>query len=46
MELSENTGINKHAIELVKSKQSSYDSIYAFGLVELKSLKTYIKTHL
>ena len=45
-ELSENTGINKHAIELEKGKQPPFEPIYSLGLVELKTLKTYIKTNL
>ncbi len=46
MELSENTRMNKYAIELIDGKQQSYGSIYAISLVELETLKTYIKTHL
>ncbi len=46
MELFENTRINKYAIELVKDKQPLYGSIYSFRLVELKTLKTYTKTHI
>ena len=43
--LSENTGINKHVIKLEDSKQPSYRPIYSLRLVELKVLKTYIKTY-
>ena len=42
----ENTWINKHAIELQDGKQPPYGPIYSLGLVELETLKTYIKTHL
>ena len=45
-ELSEHTGINDHAIELVNDQQSPYGPIYSLGPVELKILKTYIKTNL
>ena len=46
MKLPENTGINKHAIELLKVKQSPYDPIYSLGPVELETLKAYIETYL
>ena len=46
MELLKNTDINKHAIELQDGKQPFYKPIYSPGSVELKTLKTYIKTHL
>ena len=46
MELPENTGINKHAIELQDGKQPLYGPIYSLGPVELETLKTYIETHL
>lgn len=46
MKLLENTGIKKLVIELVKSKQSAFRLIYSLSLVELETLKTYIKTHL
>ena len=45
-ELSENTGINKHAIELEEDKQPPFGPIYTLGPVELETLKTYIKTNL
>ncbi len=45
MELSENTRINEHVIELIEGKQPPYGSIYALNLVELEILKVYIKTH-
>ena len=38
--------MNKHAIELEKDKQSSFGPIYSLVLVELETLKTYIKTNL
>ena len=46
MELRKNTGINKHAIKLQDGKQPPYGQIYSLGLVELETLKTYIKIHL
>ena len=46
MELPKNTGINEYAIELQDGRQPSYGPIYSLGLVELETLKTYIKTHL
>ena len=42
----ENTSINNHAIELQDDKQPPYGPIYSLGPVELKILKTYIKTYL
>ena len=45
-ELLENTRINKHAIELEKGKQLLFGPIYSLRLIELKTLKTYIKIHL
>ena len=44
--LSKYTGINNHAIELVNSQQPSYGPIYSLELVELETLKAYIKTNL
>ena len=44
--LTERTGVNKHAIELEKDKQSSYRSIYSLGPIELKTPKTYVETNL
>ena len=44
--LPENTGIKKHAIELEEGKQLSFGAIYSLGLVELETLKIYIKTNL
>lgn len=46
IKLSENTDINKYAIELIERKQPSYDSIDSLGLVELGMLKFYIETRL
>ncbi len=45
IELPENTGMNEHASELIESKQPPYGPIYALNLVELETLKTYIKTY-
>ena len=45
-ELPENTGMNEHAIKLEESKQPPFGPIYSLGLVELKTLKTYIETNL
>ena len=44
--LSERTEFNQHAIELEEGKQPLYRAIYSLGPVELKTLKTYIETHL
>ena len=44
--LPERTRINEHVFELEDDKQPSYRPIYSLGLVELKILKTYIKTNL
>ncbi len=46
MKLLENTGMNKHASELIERKQPPYGPIYALSPVELETLKTYIETHL
>lgn len=46
MKLPENTGINKYIIKLIKDKQLLYGIIYAFSIVELVTLKTYIETYL
>lgn len=45
-ELSENTGINKYTIKLIKGKELPFDPIYSLGPVELKMLKGYIETKL
>ena len=45
-ELSEYTGINNHPINLLDNKQPPYGRIYSLGLVELETLKTYIKANL
>ena len=45
-EFSENTGINEHVIELEEGKQPLFGPIYSLEPVELKTLKTYIKTNL
>lgn len=44
--LPEQIGFNKHAIEFVNDKQPSYRLIYILSPVELKMLKTYIKTNI
>ena len=44
--LQEQIDLNEHAIELEGDKQSPSRPIYNLGLVGLKTLKTYIKTHL
>lgn len=38
--------MNKYVIILIEDKQLSYKPIYSLKLVVLKTLKTYIKTHL
>ena len=38
--------MNEHAIKLEEGKQLSFRPIYSLGPVELKTLKTYIKTNL
>ena len=45
-ELPQHTGINDHYIDLLDNKQSPDSPIYSLGLVELETLKTYIKTNL
>ena len=42
IELSTNSGINKHAIKLQKGKQPTFRPIYSLKLVELETLKIYI----
>ena len=44
--LPEQIEAKEHAIELEKVKQPPYEPIYSLGPVELKTLKTYIKTNL
>ena len=44
--LPEITDLNQHTIELQESQQPPYGPIYSLGLVELKTLKTYIETNL
>ena len=44
--LPENTKMNEHAIKLEEDKQPPFGSIYSLGLVELKTLKTYIETNM
>ena len=38
--------MNEHAIKLEEGKQLSFRSFYSLGLVELETLKIYIKTNL
>ena len=38
--------MNKNAIKLEEDKQPPFDLIYSLGLVELETLKTYIKINL
>ena len=45
-QLQENTKINKHTIKLEKSKQLLFGLIYSLQLVELETLKIYIKINL
>lgn len=44
MEVPENVRVNEHAIKLIDGKQPLYSSIYTLSLVELETLKAYIKT--
>ena len=44
--LSEQTGVNKHALKLKKGKQPSYRPIYSLQPVEFEIFKTYIETKL
>ena len=46
MKLFENREINKHAIKLIDGKQHFYKPIYILSLIELETLKIYIKTYL
>ena len=45
MKLPENISINEHTIELEKDRQLHYRPIYTLEPANLKTLKTYIKTH-
>ena len=45
-ELQGHTRINDYLIDLLNDKQPPYSPIYSLGLVELKTLKTYIKANL
>ena len=42
----EQTGANKHTIELEQGKRPPYKPIYSLKPVELETFKTYIKTNL
>ena len=46
VELSEYIGINDFTIKLIERHQLSYKSSYILRPIELKALKTYIKTYL
>lgn len=39
-------GIHNHAMELMNDQQPPYSPIYSLGLVEIETLKTYIKNNL
>lgn len=43
--LPKRTIINEHIIKLVNGKELPYELIYSLDVVELKILKTYIKTN-
>lgn len=45
IELPEKTGINEHILDLIEEKQTPYGPIYVLSLVEMETLKTYIKTY-
>ena len=45
-ELPEYTGINNHSINLLNDRKLLYGPIYSLRLLELETLKTYIKTNL
>ena len=45
-ELPENIEMNEHAIKLEEDKQPPFGPIYSLKLVELETLKIYIKTNL
>ena len=44
--LPKTSNLNQYVIKLQDGQQPFYESIYSLGLVELKRLKTYIKTNL
>lgn len=46
LELSKQTKLNKHIIELENIKQPPYGLIHSLGLIELETLKMYIETYL
>lgn len=46
MKLLKNIDINKHAIKIIKDKQSLYRFIYSLGFGKLETLKIYIETYL
>lgn len=43
---SDHTGITNYLIDMEKAKQSLYRPIHSLKLMELKTLKTYIKVNL
>lgn len=45
-ELSKYIDINNYLIKQIYNKQLFYSFVYSLGLIELKTLKTYIKTNL
>ena len=45
-ELPKHTNVNNHFIDLIDDIKLFYSPIYSLGLIELKMLKTYIKTNL
>ena len=45
-EFPKNLEVNKYTIELEEDKQPPFRPIYSLGLVELETLKIYIKTNL
>ncbi len=46
IDLPKHMAINNYIIELVDNWQSLYSPIYSLGLVELETLKAYIKNNL
>lgn len=45
MDLIKHTEIHNYSFNLIEGKEPSHSPIYSLGLVELETLKTYIKTH-
>lgn len=46
IELPEHNVMNDHTIKIIEGKQPLYRPIYSLGLVELETLKIYIKAYL